>query len=50
MAIKEEDLVFYIGSLIYPKEMIAFYHQNPNKKGKVSKIYNFLYKFSLERL
>ena len=45
-----QDLVFNLGSLIYPKQMLKLLKDNTAAKAKVVSIYNYLYKFSLERL
>jgi hypothetical protein len=46
-----KDLVFNLGALIYPKEMIKSMHEDQQRdKLKVLAVYNQLYKFSLERL
>lgn len=45
-----ETLVFHLGSLIYPKEMLRSIGKDSESKSEVIKIYNYLYKFSLERL
>ena len=50
VGISEEEIIFHLGSLIYPKVMIKIYKKDPKKVSQVIKIYNFLYKFSLERL
>lgn len=50
LGVSEEDLVFHLGSLIYPKEIIRLYAQDNTKNKDVLMIYNYLYKFSLERL
>ena len=44
------DLIFYLGSLIYPKIMLKLLKNNAPVKVQVVSIYNYLYKFSLERL
>lgn len=44
------DIVFSLGSLIYPKQMLKLLKDNALAKVKVVNIYNYLYKFSLERL
>jgi len=45
----QNDITFTLGSLIYPKEMLKV-AEKQSEKIKVIKIYNYLYKFSLERL
>lgn len=61
-----EDLVFHLGSLMYPKKMIACMNpssshciaktlrkdlrENPKEQRHIIRIYHFLYRFSLERL
>ena len=45
-----DDLVFNLGSFIYPKQMLKLYKDNPAAKAKVIAIYSCLYKFSLDRL
>jgi len=46
-----DELVFNLGSLIYPKEMIKCLGEGKSSaKLQVVAIYNQLYKFSLERL
>jgi len=49
-SIKVDDLIFDLGSLIYPKEMLKILQYKPLEKMRVIQIYNYLYKFSLERL
>jgi len=44
------DLIFNLGSLIYPKLMLKLLKNNAMVKVQVVSIYNYLYKFSLERL
>jgi len=44
------DLIFNLGSLIYPKMMLKLLKNNAQVKVQVVSIYNYLYKFSLERL
>ena len=48
--ISMEDLVFNLGSLIHPKMMLKVVKDSPYSKLNVVKIFNYLYKFSLERL
>ena len=50
LGIPLQDLVFNLGSLIYPKQMLKLLKDNTVAKLKVVGIYNYLYKFSLERL
>lgn len=50
LQISMQDLVFNLGSLIYPKQMLKLLKDNNTAKVKVVAIYNYLYKFSLERL
>ena len=45
-----QDLIFNLGSLIYPKLMLKMLKNNAVLKVQVVSIYNYLYKFSLERL
>ena len=45
-----DDLVFNLGSLIHPKMMLRLVKDNAYAKLNVVKIFNYLYKFSLERL
>ena len=45
-----KDIVFSLGSLIYPKQMLKLLKDDSVAKVKVINIYNYLYKFSLERL
>ena len=45
-----KDIVFSLGSLIYPKQMLKLLKDDSVAKIKVINIYNYLYKFSLERL
>ena len=45
-----QDLVFNLGSLIYPKQMLKLLKDDTGAKVRVVSIYNYLYKFSLERL
>ena len=45
-----DELIFNFGSLIYPKEMLKLLQFQTDAKMKVINIYNYLYKFSLERL
>ena len=45
-----KDMVFNLGSLIYPKQMLKILKDDTIAKIKVDSIYNYLYKFSLERL
>ena len=45
-----KDIVFSLGSLIYPKQMLKILKDDTVAKVKVISIYNYLYKFSLERL
>lgn len=44
------ELIFNLGSLIYPKLMLKLYKNNAMIMVQVVSIYNYLYKFSLERL
>jgi len=44
------DIVFNLGAMIYPKEMLKQLKYDIKLKVKVVTIYNYLYKFSLERL
>ena len=44
------DLIFNLGSLIYPKLMLKLLKNDAAVKVEVISIYNYLYKFSLERL
>ena len=48
--ISVQDMVFNLGSLIYPKQMLKILKDDTIAKIKVVSIYNYLYKFSLERL
>ena len=50
MNIPVADLIFNLGSLIYPKLMLKLLKNNALVKVQVVSIYNYLYKFSLERL
>jgi hypothetical protein len=50
MEIQEDEFIFSLGALIYPKEMIKMQKNNQVVLYQVMKIYNYLYKFSLERL
>ncbi len=50
LRISEESLMFVLGSLIYPKEMLKSAQEGKHSVAKVMNIYNYLYKFSLERL
>ena len=43
-------MIFNLGSLIYPKLMLKIQKNNALVKVQVVNIYNYLYKFSLERL
>ena len=45
-----QEMVFNLGSLIYPKQMLKLLKDDTISKIKVVSIYNYLYKFSLERL
>ena len=45
-----EEVEFTLGSIIQPIEMLKNLSNDALKKAKVIKIYNYLYKFSLERL
>ena len=45
-----QEMVFNLGSLIYPKQMLKLLKDDTIAKIKVVSIYNYLYKFSLERL
>ncbi len=45
-----QDLIFHLGSLIYPKLMLKLLKNDALAKVQVVNIYNYLYKFSLERL
>ena len=44
------DLIFNLGSLIHPKQMLKLLKEHALAKVNVINIYNYLYKFSLERL
>ena len=44
------ELAFNLGSIVNPKIMLREYGRNPNVKLNIFKIFNYLYKFSLERL
>ena len=48
--IPEMDLIFNLGSLIHPKQMLKLLKEHALAKVNVINIYNYLYKFSLERL
>ena len=50
LKISVNDLIFNLGSLIYPKLMLKLLKNNGLVKVQVVSIYNYLYKFSLERL
>ena len=50
LEVRREALAFNLGALIYPKEMLQLYAHDLPKKTQVLKIYNYLYKFSLEKL
>lgn len=50
LKISVNDLIFNLGSLIYPKLMLKLLKNNALVKVQVVSIYNYLYKFSLERL
>ena len=50
LGIELNDLVFNLGSLINPKAMLKLSNADPEAKLKVVKIFNYMYKFSLERL
>jgi hypothetical protein len=51
VGVTADELVFSLGSLIYPKEMIKSLGEGKSQqKLGVVAIYNQLYKFSLERL
>ena len=50
LEISTSDLIFNLGSLIYPKLMLKLLKNNAMVKVQVVSIYNYLYKFSLERL
>ncbi len=50
LGISLNDLTFFMGSLIYPKEMLKNYTDNQAQATEVMKVYWFLYKFSLEKL
>ena len=43
-------MVFNLGSLIHPKQMLKLLKEYAMAKVNVVNIYNYLYKFSLERL
>jgi hypothetical protein len=43
-----EDCMFFLGSLIYPKEMLKLNIGDSVLKANTIRIYNYLYKFSLE--
>ena len=44
------ELIFNFGSIVNPKIMLREHGQNPQAKLNIFKIFNYLYKFSLERL
>ena len=44
------ELVFNLGSIINPKTMLKLMGSNPDAKLNIFKTFNYLYKFSLERL
>ena len=48
--IQDMDLIFNLGSLIHPKQMLKLLKDHARAKVNVVNIYNYLYKFSLERL
>lgn len=50
LKIKEMDLIFNLGSLIHPKQMLKMLKDHAMAKVNVVSIYNYMYKFSLERL
>ena len=45
-----DELIFNLGSIINPKTMLKIFGSNPEKKLNIFKTFNYLYKFSLERL
>ena len=44
------ELVFNLGSIVNPKTMLKLLGSNPEAKLNIFKTFNYLYKFSLERL
>jgi hypothetical protein len=50
LGIDEDTLLFHLGALVYPKEMIKMLGNDQKKVQSVLKVYNYLHKFSLERL
>ena len=47
---KHEDLAQTFGALVHPKLAFRHYENEPLAKGRVQVVYNYLYKFSFERL
>lgn len=50
LGISEDTMVFFLGALTYPKEMLKAYKNKSKDVHNIIKVYNYLYKFSLERL
>ena len=44
------ELIFNFGSIVNPKLMLREWGRNPQAKLNIFRIFNYLYKFSLERL
>ncbi|CDW90195.1 UNKNOWN [Stylonychia lemnae] len=45
-----ESIIFYLGSLIYPKDMMSNYTKNSPERKEITTIHDNLYKFSFKRL
>ena len=50
LGVSLNDLTFFMGSLILPKEMIKIYADDPAQVSKIMKVYWCLYKFTFEKL
>eukprot|EP00347_Sterkiella_histriomuscorum_P001971 403369965 len=49
-SISPELLLFYLGALIYPKDMVKNYNKNSIERKEILKVHSNLYQFSFRRL
>lgn len=46
----ENELIFFMGAIFYPKHLRKAYNSNPKKKSEIDDIHSSLYKFTQKRL
>jgi hypothetical protein len=46
----EDELVFFLGSIFYPKHLKKTFASQPKKKAEIEEIHSSLYKFTQKRL